>query len=112
MFGTDDAEGVPALSGAIRAQPGFSPAFGLWEEVSAGDGLGLPGSHLVQGWVQLQCGWKGLESLPDKSFPELGPARATGSSCCHTKGTHCSRSLEAGDKTQKFKFACSPAQNW
>lgn len=48
MVGTDDAGGVPALAGAIRAQPGFPPAFGLCGEVSAGDGVGLPGSPLVQ----------------------------------------------------------------
>lgn len=107
MVGTDDAGDVPALARAIGAQPGFPPAFGLCGEVSAGDGLGLLGSHLVQGWLPLQCGWRGLESLQrvpalsDKPFPELGPARATGSWCCPTKGTHCSSSLEAGDKTQK-----------
>lgn len=28
--GTDHAGGVPAVAGAIRAQPGFPPAFGLW----------------------------------------------------------------------------------
>lgn len=65
MFGTDDAGGVPALAGAIGAEPRFSPAFGLWgrgvsrrwAEVC---GLGLPGSHLMQGCTQLlPCGWRG-----------------------------------------------------
>lgn len=67
MFGTDDAGGVSALAGAIGAEPRFPPAFGLWGG-GAGDGLrgvgwdpglGSPGSHLVQGWMLLQCGWRG-----------------------------------------------------
>lgn len=48
--------------------PGSLQLLGSGEEVPAGDGLrgvgwdpglGSPGSHLVQGWMLLQCGWRG-----------------------------------------------------
>lgn len=58
MFGTDDAGGVSALAGAIGAEPGFPPAFGLWGGGASrrwAEGCGL-GSRAGIAWITPRAG--------------------------------------------------------